>query len=93
MIPTDVKCATCAYWRRDLPAVTTGWRRPEGSDRELGTCTFRAPVVLAIAGVPVSLQPETRSNRGCEDWLWERNEGEDLADDNVIHLDDRRPQA
>ncbi|MBB3347346.1 hypothetical protein [Sphingomonas sp. BK069] len=88
-------CAKCAYWCQELPAVTTGWRRPHGSDPDLGTCTFRAPVVHAIAGLPVSLQAETRANRGCADWLdadWIGGDEPARADANVINLDDRRPQ-
>lgn len=100
MIPTDVCCYTCAFWRQDLPRITTGTRRPEGSDPELGTCTFTAPVVLAIGGLPVSYQPETHRTRSCENWLWDDPDGPFGPDGpdggepaEVINLSDRRAAA
>lgn len=69
MIPEDLRCATCIFWSRTLPPITTGHRRPTGADADLGTCQYNPPVVLVVGGAAVSMQPSTHSTRGCFDWL------------------------
>lgn len=69
MTPADLRCATCSFWSRSLPPITTGHRWPIGSDDDLGTCQFAPPVVLMLGGAAVSMQPQTHSTRGCDQWL------------------------
>ncbi|MEH3122012.1 MAG: hypothetical protein PGN16_08540 [Sphingomonas phyllosphaerae] len=68
MIHEDMRCATCIFWSRTLPPITTGHRRPCGADDDLGTCQVNAPVVLVIGGAAVSMQPSTHATRACMDW-------------------------
>lgn len=69
MTPADLRCATCSFWSRSLPPITTGHRRPAGADDDVGTCQYAPPVVLMLGGAAVSMQPQTHSTRGCDQWL------------------------
>lgn len=71
MISDDVRCATCCFWSRTLPPVTTGHRRACGADDDLGTCQINPPVVLMLGGAAVSMQPQTHATRACMDWVGE----------------------
>lgn len=90
----DVRCATCVFWRRDLPPVTTGWRRPTGADDQLGTCEYASPFVLMLGGAAVSMQPETHEDRACGEWMGDGECPTDRhrAPADVISFADRRPR-
>lgn len=94
MMPGDVRCDTCIHWRGDLPALTTAARRPFGADALIGVCMFNPPTVMAIEGVPVSMQAETRADRYCNEWLGNYDgQPPEPPEAEVIHLDTRRPAA
>ncbi len=90
------RCASCSFWSRTLPPITTGQRRPAGADDDLGTCQFGPPVVLVLSGAVVSMQPQTHSTRRCDEWLGDFDapggpDGGQAAD--IIDLADRRAAA
>ncbi|MDR6789551.1 hypothetical protein J2Y58_002924 [Sphingomonas sp. BE138] len=96
MTPADLRCATCSFWSRNLPSITTGLRKAKGADENLGTCQFLPPVVVALGGSAVSMQPETHSTRGCNQWLggFEGPDGPDGGHEAaVVDLSTRRAAA
>lgn len=96
MLPDDLRCATCSFWSRKLPPTTTGTRRPKGADEDIGVCQFLPPVVATMSGVAVSMQPETHSTRGCNQWLggFDGPDGPDGGNEaDVVDLAARRAAA
>lgn len=61
-------CATCGYWSSDLPAVATGFRRPAGSDPEVGSCHASAPWICEREGGLVTVFPATHARQFCGEW-------------------------
>lgn len=96
MTPADLRCATCSFWSRTLPTTTTGTRRPKGADEDLGVCQFLPPIVVALGGTAVSMQPQTHAARGCNQWLggFEGPGGPDGGQEaDVVDLSSRRTAA
>ena len=70
-------CANCANWSNTEPSMSTGIRRPRGANEEIGTCLLSGPTVVSLAGIIVSVFPETHADRHCGDWTEEDDGGPD----------------
>lgn len=61
------RCATCAWWRRQAPCLSSA-TRSLAVPYEEGTCHRNAPAVVNNGGLAVSLFPTTHESRFCGQW-------------------------